>query len=366
MPKQTLCLLFGGRSSEHEVSLSSVTQILKHIDVQAFDVVTVGITKEGKWFLYEGPTEQSLHGQWEQFPGLRPAILSPDRGVHGLLIFQADGSVSTRRVDVLYPVLHGSNGEDGSVQGLAQLAGIPCVGPGVTSSACCMDKSVTKVLLQDAGIPQAKWVTVHSSEVENDVQAAADRAEAALPYPLFVKPASTGSSVGVGRADDRQALVKALLFAARYGERILVEEMIVGREIETAVIGNAEPAVVECGEVIPRAAFYDYESKYTAGAADILLPAPMPEASRQALETYAVQAYKACGCAGLTRIDFFLKENGEVLVNELNTLPGFTPTSMYPLAWVAAGGDYGELITRLCRLAQEVQQRTEGFSHERA
>lgn len=351
--KLNVCILFGGVSPEHEVSLRSAQSVLNNIDPEKYQVYPVGITKQGKWILYGG-TDYSLlpDGQWEQSPENREAAVSPVRG-QGLLVCNGD-TTETVAIDVVFPVLHGENGEDGSMQGLMQLAGIPCVGPDVAASAVSMDKTLTKLVMDNSGIPQAQWLLVRSHELSAHMETVLDSIEERFSYPVFVKPAGTGSSVGVSKAANRKALADALLFAVQYDEKILVEEFIDGREVEVAVMGNGNPVASVCGEIDSGAEFYDYDAKYVTDTSVAYIPAQISEETAEQVREFAVKAYKAIGCSGLSRVDFFVTyKDDRIVFNEINTLPGFTSISMFPKLFAASGIPYGQLIDDLLRLAME-------------
>ena len=353
MKKLSVCILFGGMSPEHEVSLRSAESVLNNIDHEKYNVFPVGITKEGNWILYAGKDYSLLPtGQWKDYPGNRQAAISPVRG-QGLLSFEGD-CVVRERIDVVFPVLHGENGEDGAMQGLLQLAGIPYVGPHIAASAVSMDKTLTKLVCDNAGIPQADWQLVRRADTENRMDATLSSLEKKFSYPMFVKPAGTGSSVGVSKAADRETLRKALQDAAVFDEKILVEEFIHGREIEVAVMGNKNPVASLCGEIDSGADFYDYEAKYITDSSRAYVPARIPEDVAEQVREAAVKVYKAIGCQGLSRVDFFVTfEENRVVFNEINTLPGFTSISMYPKLFAASGIPYSQLIDELLKLAVE-------------
>ena len=353
MKKLNICVLFGGISPEHEVSLRSAESVLNNLDHEKYNVIAVGITKEGDWICYGGKDYSLLPDQsWLQHPENRRAAISPVRG-QGLLTFEGD-CVVREMVDVVFPVLHGENGEDGTVQGLMQLAGIPCVGPRVAASAVSMDKTLTKLVADNAGIPQAAWRLVRNSDLHTKMESILQDIEETFTYPVFVKPAGTGSSVGVAKAADRNQLRDALLQAGIYDEKILVEEFIHGREVEAAVMGNANPIVSVCGEIDSGAEFYDYEAKYVTDTSVSYIPARIPENVAEQVRDLAARVYTAIGCRGLSRVDFFVKfENNEIVFNEINTLPGFTSISMYPKLFAASGIPYSELLDELIRLALE-------------
>ncbi len=353
MEKLNVCILFGGISPEHDVSLRSAEAVLNNLDKEKYNVYPVGITKEGKWILF-GSNDYSLlpDSHWLECPDNCPAEISPARG-KGLMIFRQSG-IECVRIHVVYPVLHGENGEDGAMQGLLQMAGIPYVGPHVSASAVAMDKTLTKLVADNAGVPQAAWVLVRSSELEDRMDAILDQVEERFFYPVFVKPAGTGSSVGVSKAADRQALRKALLDAGAFDEKILVEEFISGREVEVAVLGNGNPVASICGEIDSGADFYDYEAKYVTDTSVAYIPARIPENVAERVRENAIKVYKAIGCRGLSRVDFFVTFVGnDIVFNEINTLPGFTSISMYPKLFDASGIPFMQLLDELLKLAME-------------
>ena len=353
MKKLSVCILFGGMSPEHEVSLRSAEAVLNNIDHNKYHVFPVGITKEGDWILFTGKDYSMLpSGEWKNFPKNRRAAISPVRG-QGLLSFEGD-CVVRERIDVVFPVLHGENGEDGAMQGLLKLAGIPYVGPHVAASAVAMDKTLTKLVVDHAGVPQAAWQLVRRGDLSNHVENTLDLLQLRFRYPMFVKPAGTGSSVGVSKAADRDGLRKALEAAAEFDEKILVEEFIHGREIEVAVMGNENPVASICGEIDSGADFYDYDAKYITDTSTAYIPARIPEDVGEIVREAAVKVYSAIGAQGLSRVDFFVTyEENRVVFNEINTLPGFTSISMYPKLFAASGIPYSQLIDELLRLAQE-------------
>jgi D-alanine-D-alanine ligase len=340
-------------SPEHEVSLRSAESVLKNMNPEKYNIFPVGITKTGDWVLFGGTDYSMLPtGQWLDYPGNRRATISAVRE-QGLLTFEGD-CVVRELIDVVFPVLHGENGEDGAIQGLLQLAGIPYVGPHISASAVAMDKTLTKLVIDNAGVTQAAWQLVRNSELQNHMQSILDSLEERFSYPVFVKPAGTGSSVGVSKAADRQELKEALLQAGIYDEKILVEEFIDGREVEVAVIGNDSPAASVCGEIDSGAEFYDYDAKYVTDTSVAYIPARIPEEVSEQVRDYAVKVYSAIGCRGLSRVDFFVTyDDNRVIFNEINTLPGFTSISMYPKLFGASGIPYDQLIDQLLQLAME-------------
>lgn len=356
MKKLSVCILFGGISPEHEVSLRSAESVLNNIDKSKYTVFPVGITREGDWILFGGDDYSMLpKGTWKNHPNNRRAAISPVRG-QGLLSFEGD-CVVRQRIDVVFPVLHGENGEDGAMQGLLQMAGIPYVGPHVAASAVAMDKTLTKLVVDQAGVPQAAWQLVNSSDLENRMENTLSTVELRFRYPMFVKPAGTGSSVGVSKAVDRESLRSALLLAGQYDRKILVEEFINGREIEVAVMGNENPVASICGEIDSGADFYDYDAKYLTDTSTAYIPARIPENVGEIVRDTAVKVYRAVGCQGLSRVDFFVTyDENRVVFNEINTIPGFTSISMYPKLFDASGFPYPQLIDELIRLALEAFQ----------
>ena len=356
MKKLSVCVLFGGISPEHDVSLRSAESVLNNMDPEKYNIYPVGITKKGDWILFGGEDYSMLPaGTWMEHPDNRKAAISPVRG-QGLLSFEGD-CVVREQIDVVFPVLHGENGEDGAMQGLMQLAGIPYVGPHVSASAVAMDKTLTKLVVDNAGITQAAWQLVRSNELEHRMDSVLDKLEQRFAYPMFVKPAGTGSSVGVSKASDRAALKNALLSAAVYDTKILVEEFIHGREVEVAVMGNGIPVASICGEIDSGADFYDYDAKYITDTSTAYIPARIPEDVEEIVREAAVKVYAAIGCQGLSRVDFFVTyEDNRVVFNEINTLPGFTSISMYPKLFAASGIPYGQLIDELLKLALEAAQ----------
>ena len=349
--KKTVCVIFGGKSPEHDISLKSATSVINNLDKDKYDILKVGITKDGEWYLYTGDTKMLEGGGWEKDKALlKKAVISPDSKDKALLVFE-DSKVTKICPDIVFPVLHGENGEDGTIQGLLELSGIKYVGMGVLGSAVGMDKSFAKTIFADAKIPQAAWVTVKS---ENGFDGYIAEIEGKLGYPCFVKPCRTGSSVGVGKAYNREELLKALSVAKDFDRKILVEEFIDGQEVECAVLGNTEPKAAEVGEIVPTVDFYDFDAKYNDNSTVLKIPAEIPSAARERIRELAVRAFSAIDGRGLSRVDFFVRrDNGEVILNEINTLPGFTNISMYPKLWDAAGVGYKELLDELISLGEK-------------
>lgn len=348
--KLSLAVIFGGVSSEHEVSRMSVTSILENLSNEQYEVHMVGITKEGRWLLYTGPVEDILSGAWEQGP-VTPAFLSPDPSVHGLVALR-DGKAETIHVDVIFPALHGKNGEDGTIQGLFQLSGIPYVGCDTESSAICMDKAVTHSLLSSADIEQAHYLWFYADRFDAAPDTIKNKIQARLDFPVFVKPSSAGSSVGVSKVERFEDLDQAIRKAAREDKKVVVEEGITGQEVEVAVLGNRDCDASLVGEIGASAQFYDYDDKYINGTSQLYIPARIPEEASEKIRQTAVRAYRLLGCSGLARVDFFVTAgDNRVILNEINTLPGFTSISMYPKLWMAMGLSYGELLDKLIELA---------------
>ena len=353
MKKLSVCILFGGISPEYEVSLRSAESVLNNIDKEKYNVFPVGITKDGDWVLFGGGDYSELPaGTWLENPANRRAAISPIRG-QGLLRFEGD-CVVRERIDVVFPVMHGENCEDGAVQGLLQLAGIPYVGPHIAASAVAMDKTLTKLVVDQAGVPQAAWYLVRRGELEHRMEYVVAALEEKFSYPMFVKPAGTGSSVGVSKAVNRETLCAALTAAAEFDSKILVEEFIDGREIEVAVMGNDNPVASICGEIDSGAEFYDYDAKYLTDTSTAYIPARISEEVEEEVRELAVKVYSAIGCQGLSRVDFFVtRSDSHIVFNEINTLPGFTSISMYPKLFAASGIPYAQLLDELLQLAVE-------------
>ncbi len=344
-------LLFGGQSSEHEVSCVSVVTVAKHVDTNDFAIHLVGITKAGQW-LYVDNIEDIESGMWRD--SKKNAVLSPDATKKELLVLDGD-RVEHISIAVAFPVLHGLYGEDGTVQGLFELAQIPYVGCGVLASAVSMDKVYTKQIAERLGICQARYVDIKKEEL-TDMDAVVARVEKMLDYPVFVKPSNAGSSRGVSRAENRESLKKSIQLAAEHDRKILVEETIIGRELECAVLGNTEVEASGVGEILAaeEAEFYDYDAKYNNADSRTVIEPELPEGKREEIRRTAVAVFKAVDGKGLARVDFFLeKETNRVVFNELNTLPGFTSISMYPMLWEAQGIDKRTLIARLISLAEK-------------
>ncbi|MGB9867856.1 MAG: D-alanine--D-alanine ligase family protein [Bacillota bacterium] len=353
MGKTVVCVVFGGKSGEHEVSLMSATSILRELDRQKFDVVSVGVAKSGKWYWVADPQEVLKLGYVPDGWGPE-VVVRPGYGDCGFVL-QEGGQLTPVRVDVVFPVLHGTFGEDGTVQGLLEMVGVPYVGAGVIGSAIGMNKVVSKKLFRQEGLPTAEFIVVSRRDLETRPDHVVRMVEEAFGYPCFVKPACLGSSVGVNKALDRGQLVEALGEAALYDSTILVEDAIEDiHEVECSVLGNDAPLASCVGEIVPSDRFYSYRAKYIDGKSQILIPAPIPHKVAETVREYAIRAFKAAGCCGMARVDCFVRKSDyKVFINEINTIPGFTAISMYPKLWEHAGLKYPELLTELIRLAIE-------------
>lgn len=347
-----LCVIFGGRSPEHDISRLSVTSVLNNLNKEKYEISVIGITKDGAWYLYTGDFAKIADGAWESdYANKKKAIISPDASDKAILVFEDNNTVSYIYPDVIFPVLHGEYGEDGTIQGLFELADIKYVGMGVLSSANAMDKLYSKLVFANAGIPQADWVSVTSIDnIDNKIK----EIEEKLGYPCFVKPARTGSSVGVGKAHDQKELYIAIENALKFDRKVLVEECIDGREVECSILGNFDVRAGEVGEIVPMVEFYDFDAKYKDNTTKLNIPADLSPAIREEIRTSAIKAFKALDGQGLSRVDFFVKHSdNSIVLNEINTLPGFTNISMYPKLWEAMGLGYSDLLDNLIELAEE-------------
>lgn len=349
---KNLLVIFGGCSSEYSVSLRSAASVLRNLDSSKYNVITLGITKDGAWYLYNGDIDSIENDCWFNDEDTTPAILSPDKKDKSLIVLNDMGAYEKIAIDVIFPVLHGKNGEDGTIQGIFELAGIPYVGCGLLASGMCMDKAVTNTLADAAGIDGAKWAAFTETEYrEARVNLAA--IEEKLGYPIFVKPANAGSSVGISKAHNHMELLSALDIAFQNDYKAVLEETLVGREIECAVMGNTQPVASCIGEILPTAEFYDFDAKYIDNSTGLAIPADLPESVSEKVRAAAVNAYSTLGCEGLSRVDFFLCNDGRICLNEINTLPGFTSISMFPKLFGQVGIPYAELLDRLIEYAEE-------------
>jgi D-alanine-D-alanine ligase len=341
-------VLFGGRSGEHEVSLASAASVIRGLDPDKYEILPIGITKEGHWLIGSGAQKMLP----EVLRTGQRVTLSADPTDAALV--RLDGSGGGQRIDVVFPVMHGTFGEDGTIQGLLDLAGLPFVGAGVLGSAIAMDKDVAKKLLQAAKIPVVPWVSIRRDEWERNENIITHQIEKEFPYPLFVKPATLGSSVGMTKVHSRQELAAALNLASEFAMKILVERAVNAREIEVSVLGNRDPQASVPGEIVPHREFYDYAAKYLEEGTKLLIPADLKPAQVKKFQHLAVLAFRALELSGMARVDFFLgKEGGKTYLNEVNTIPGFTSISMYPKLWEASGIPFPQLIDKLIELALE-------------
>lgn len=350
MNKITLAILFGGASSEHDVSCVSAKGIITNINKDKYNIILIGITKDGEWYIFDDDINLLPNDKWLESKSLKKAFIAPDSKIHGIVC--EDGSQI--RLDAVFPVLHGKNGEDGTIQGLLQLAKIPFVGCDATSSGSCMDKAVTNAVADAFGIKQAKWCAFTHYEFDHKRDFCISLAEKKLGYPIFVKPANAGSSVGISKAHNQEELIKGIEVAFKEDKKVVLEEFIEGYEVECAVLGNNEPIAAEVGQIVAAAEFYDFDAKYNNPKSELHIPALISKEKRDEVRAAALNAYKALGCEGLSRCDFFVtKDDERVLMNEINTIPGQTPISMYPKLFEAVGVPYAELIDRLIDLAIE-------------
>ncbi len=353
-----VAIIFGGQSSEHEVSCISACTVMKNMDSKKYEQVLIGITKEGKWLLVD-KRESVENGSWVK--SRRTAVFSPDATKKEILVLSSNGTYESFGIDVVFPVLHGLYGEDGTIQGLFELSGIPYVGCGVLASAVSMDKLYTKIIVDRLKVDQARYVEVRSSQMKKDMDSVIERVESKLPYPVFVKPSQAGSSKGVSKANDRGQLVAALELAEKHDKKILVEETIVGRELECGVLGTTDDIHSSCvGEILADAncAFYDYDAKYNSDVSKTVVRPELPEGKEEEIRKNAKEIFRAVDGFGLARVDFFLeKDTNRVVFNELNTLPGFTSISMYPMLWDDMGYELPKLIDELIELAYRREVR---------
>jgi D-alanine-D-alanine ligase len=356
MEKIHLGILMGGRSGEHEVSLVSAASVLEVLDTDRYDILPIGITRQGTWVIGKNLFEKL--GQ-NVIASLTPVVLldSPKPGSLYSIKKEANRSIldPIAQLDVVFPILHGTFGEDGTIQGLLELMKVAYVGCGVLASSLCMDKGLTKEVLRANGIPVLDSMVFSSKEIHQDIQSVIGQVEKMSGYPIFAKPANLGSSVGIAKATDRQTLETAILDAARYDRRVIVEKGLdKPREIEIAVLGNHEPIASTPGEIIPEDEFYTYNAKYHDPRTGLVIPAPIPDETVSRIQSLAIAAFKATDCAGMARVDFLLdRRTGNLFISELNTIPGFTPVSMYPKLWDFSGITYPSLINRLVELALE-------------
>ena len=368
MKKLRVAVLFGGRSGEHDVSLMSARSMLAVLDPEKYEVTQVGITLDGEWLNGENTLEAFSQRKIEN---LDRVVLPGEPSHSAIYVLRGTNENEILEkladIDVFFPVLHGPFGEDGTLQGLLELADVAYVGAGVAGSSVGMDKGIFKDVMRANGIPIVESILVLRGDIENDINAVIAQVEKMGAYPFFAKPANLGSSVGISKCDSRSDLGEGLLEAARYDRRIVVERGIGQvREIEVSVLGNEDPQTSVCGEVMPSREFYSYESKYVDGTSGLVIPAQLPSDVSDQIRAYAVLAYKAIDCAGMARADFFLeKDTNKIYINELNTIPGFTSISMYPKLWQASGLNYAQLVDRLIELALERKAQRDHTEHRR-
>lgn len=357
MNKLRVGLIFGGKSGEHEVSLASAQSVLRALDAEKYQAVLIGVTKEGKWLFGEKSLSSLIRATHS--PLLQATNGSGAKELNSALVAHSATELTTadalsESVDVVFPLIHGPNGEDGTLQGLLELANLPYVGAGVAASAVGMDKQLMKALFRNANLPIAEYLVVTRTRWEREPEETIREIETVIKYPCFVKPANLGSSVGVCKAHNWDELTQALTNAAQYDRKLIVERAVDGREIECSVLGNETPLASLPGEVIPEREFYDYDAKYADANTRFVIPAGLSGEQTRAVQELAVRAFQAIDCSGMARVDFFIeKRDGKILLNEINTIPGFTAVSMYPKMWQASGLSYSQLIDRLIQLALE-------------
>jgi len=355
--KTKFCVMFGGKSTEYEVSLRSAYSVLENADRDKYDIVKVGISRDGQMYLYEGADEKIKNNEWiNDKDNLKKALMSTSFGDHAVYAV-GDDKLERVEIDVVFPVMHGAYSEDGKMQGMLDMSGVPYVGPGCASSAVCMDKAFTKMILNNYGIPVAACVYVSKKDVETSFENIKSDVEETLGYPVFVKPANSGSSVGVSKAKDAAELKCALEKAAKFDSKILIEEAVVGKEVEVAVLGNGNAVALTCGEIVSDADFYDYDDKYTNGTSTYNIPAKIKKSTWINLKRTAEGIFEYLDCKGLSRVDFFVCGKDEKIVfNEINTLPGFTSISLYPKMAMHSGLEYSEIIDKLIELAFDAKK----------
>jgi D-alanine-D-alanine ligase len=357
--KIKLGLIYGGKSAEHNVSLQTALAVINALDMNKFDIHPIYISENGEWVrghALEEPVKE-VHTLKLQNGGMAVSPVSLNSELFPANVEEQE------KIDVIFPLLHGPNGEDGTVQGLLELLNIPYVGNGVLASAAGMDKVVMKNLFAQEGLAQANYISYIKTDFEKDPEGAYEQVEGTLGYPCFVKPANLGSSVGINKCKDRQSLENAFKEAFEFDRKIIIEEGIVGREIEIAVIGNDQPICSVVGEIAPKKEFYDYKAKYEDGDTDLIIPGNITEEEYETIKEMAIKSFKAIDGSGLVRADFFLTEDGKALINEVNTMPGFTPFSMFPMLWKQTGVEYPQLIEKLVDLALERYEQKQQIKH---
>lgn len=347
--KTKLGLVYGGKSAEHKVSMQTAMAVIKALDLNKFDIFPIYITMEGQWIKGRqlfAPVENVKELEFSSQDDIAAGKLSPG-------LFQVENDGKSQNLDVIFPLLHGPNGEDGTVQGLLELLNLPYVGNGVLASSAGMDKVIMKNIFAQAGLAQVNYIWFIRNEWEKQPEAAYLKIEEQIGYPCFVKPANLGSSVGISKCSSRDELERAFEEAFQFDRKIIIEQGVTAREIEVAVLGNDEPECSVAGEIIPKTAFYDYKAKYEDGDTALIIPAEISDGQYMLMKEMAIKAFKALDCSGLVRADFFLTADGNLVINEVNTMPGFTPVSMFPLLWKQSGLEYPKLIERLAHLAIE-------------
>jgi len=345
-----VAVVFGGKSGEHEVSLMSATNVINAMDKEKYNIYMIGITKQGKWMAYNGVADKIADGRWE-----KEAVGMDREETINLLFSGIFNGKAEKNIDVVFPVLHGPNGEDGTIQGLFEMLDVPYVSCAVMASALGMDKGISKQLFKGAGLSVGDYTVVLKTDIEKNIELITEMVEVRFNYPVFIKPVNMGSSVGITKAHNTKELIGGLKAACRYDRKVMIEENINCREFECAVLGNNDPVASGIGEIIPSREFYDYEAKYfDDGKSVLVIPAELPDSKIQEMREAAVKAFKALDCCGMSRVDFFMeKDTGKIYINELNTIPGFTKISMYPKLWDEAGLSYSKLIDKLIELAIE-------------
>jgi D-alanine---D-serine ligase len=346
MKRKTVAVLFGGYSTEYEISLQSACSVIENLDPEKYHLILLGITRKGKWLKYSGNIRQIQNDTWQDHPSCVTAVISPDRNTHGILILE-DNKVTMNPIDVAFPVLHGKNGEDGTVQGLLEIAGIPCVGCGTLSSALCMDKEMAHRLVHLAGVKTPNSVVVHSPTPDEKLL----KQVAYLQYPLFVKPANAGSSFGITKVFKQSGLTDAVRTAFQHDRKVLIEEAVKGFEVGCAVLGNEKLTIGEVDEIELSQGFFDYTEKYTLKTSKIHMPARIDADTANRVKQTAAVIYRALGCTGFARVDLFLTPEKEIVFNEVNTIPGFTAHSRYPGMLKGIGMTFPQIVDELIRLA---------------
>ncbi len=344
-------VIFGGRSGEHEVSLVSAQSVIKTLDRNKYDVIPIGISKQGLWLTGNDAMKYLKTGQGEN---ISQNFISPEPDTKEIVkVLNNKPKTIQKLLDVVFPLLHGPYGEDGAIQGLFELSDLPYVGAGVLASACGMDKAIMKALFEKAGLPIGNYISFTHHEWSKNISFYQNEIKEKIKFPLFTKPANLGSSVGIMKCHDESELKSGVEEAFKFDRKVVIEENIVGREIECSVLGNNEPKASLPGEVKPKREFYDYEAKYVTGDSDLIIPAKLTDQEVSEIQKLAIKTFKSIDCSGLARVDFFIKEDGQIVVNEINTMPGFTSISMYPKLWEVSGLPYASLLDELIELALE-------------